>query len=245
MIFFAGQSNAQGVNGVRSPGYGKDPGDPDYSPEYDCVSVINNTVDCYCKSTFSFPKFDNLERGAFNGDKQIAPNGYADAWYYEALGKKIVDKEAGKVIPVVFFNVGYGGTSINNWQVSANNPNGTTPNPFGPTNCGTDLNSSFEPVGQPYKGLKTSLNYYGGMLGARGVVWHQGESDALTDVINSTHVGGTRSYYNTALSQVIAKTRQDFDGNLGWAISKASRITINPDEGSTNRPAGFYTQIIM
>lgn len=196
VLFFAGQSNAQGVADIRSP---------DTGVEYDCVSAINKIDDCYCKSIFGFPKFDALKRGSFNGQQQIAPNGYADAWYYEALGKKIVDKEVGRIIPVAFFNVGYGGTGINNWQVSANNPTGTTPNPFGGNaNCGF---SGQEPQGQPYKGLKISLNYYGGILGARGVVWHQGESDALPDVINSTH-GGTsgkikRTYRNRRGSGVI------------------------------------------
>ena len=38
VLFFAGQSNAQGVSGVRSP---------DTGAEYDCVSAINNTSDCY------------------------------------------------------------------------------------------------------------------------------------------------------------------------------------------------------
>jgi Secretion system C-terminal sorting domain/Carbohydrate esterase, sialic acid-specific acetylesterase len=229
VLFFAGQSNAQGISGVSPPNTGT---------EYDCISAANQVSQCYCKSVFAFPEFTLLKRGTSSNATTIAPNGFADAWYYEALGKKIVDKEAGKVIPVAFFNVGYGGTGINNWQVSANNPTGTTPNPFGVTNCGF---AGQDPTGQPYKGLKTSLNYYGGMLGARGVVWHQGESDALPDVINNTHVGGTRSYYNTALSQVIAKTRQDFNNGLSWAISRASRITINPDQSSTNRPAGLYT----
>jgi Secretion system C-terminal sorting domain/Putative binding domain, N-terminal len=224
VIFFAGQSNAQGVNGVRSPGFGKNPGDPDYSPEYDCISAINNFADCYCQNAFPFPKFSQLIRGAFDTDRQIAPNGSADVWYYEALGKKIVDKEAGKVIPVVFFNNGQGGTSVENWKLSAGNPAGNTLNPSGYFNCGF---SGEEPAGQPYKGLKTSLNYYGGMLGARGVVWHQGESDALTNIIDDVHGGAanTRSFYGTALGQVIARTRLDFDGGLGWAISRVSRIT--------------------
>jgi hypothetical protein len=228
VIFFAGQSNAQGVNGVRSPGFGKNPGDSDYSPEYDCVSAVNNFADCYCKNAFTFPKFSQLIRGAFDTDRQIAPNGSADVWYYEALGKKIVDKEPGKVIPVVFFNNGQGGTTVENWKLSAGNSIGSTLNPAGYFNCSF---SGEEPAGQPYKGLKTSLNYYGGMLGARGVVWHQGETDALPNIITDVHGGAanTRSFYNTALSQVIAKTRQDFNGGLGWAISRVSRIKRGSD----------------
>jgi hypothetical protein len=230
VLFFAGQSNAQGISGVRSP---------DTGTEYDCVSAINNTDDCYCKSNFGFPVFDILKRGTFDGERKIAPNGTADVWYYEALGKKIVDKEAGKVIPVAFFNVGYGGSAINNWQRAANNPTSIIEHPFFGTSCSF---AGQEPEGQPYKSLKTSLNYYGGMLGARSVVWHQGESDALPDIIANTHGGAanTRSYYNTALSQVIAKTRQDFNGNLGWAISRASRIYIKPDASSSVRPSQLY-----
>jgi hypothetical protein len=47
VLFFVGQSNAQGINGVRSPNTGT---------AYDCVSVDNQLADCYYKNTFAFLK---------------------------------------------------------------------------------------------------------------------------------------------------------------------------------------------
>lgn len=72
------------------------------------------------------------------------------------------------------------------------------------------------PEGHPYRGLKTALNYYGGMLGARSVTWHQGEEDA--------EIGISQATYAFKLDTLITRSRLDFNGNLGWAISRVSRF---------------------
>jgi hypothetical protein len=224
VIFIAGQSNAQGIDNVRAPDSGPD-------GEYDCISTVNENG--WCRRVYNFPEFQLLRKGMFNTDVKIAPNGNQDVWCYEALAKKLVDKESGKVIPICFFNAASVATSIDNWSVSSGNENAITEPPLFPLNddgtptkcCQTnrfDWGPDAKPEGQPYRGLKTSLNYYGSMFGTRGVIWHQGESDSYK--LTNT------SDYQTKLNTVIAKTRSDFNSNLGWAISRVSRYTTTRSE---------------
>ncbi|MFC0185678.1 sialate O-acetylesterase [Pseudarcicella hirudinis] len=216
VLFAAGQSNAQGVEmGGSNKG-----GIPDLKGNYDCINAVNQN--CWCKQTYDFPIFKQMEYSAEDKVSRIAPNGNQTLWCYQALGKQIVDKNTNVVTPVVFFNAGSGGTGIDNWSTSAGNPNGTTINPLGGyQNCQSnfaDWNSE-GPQGHPYRGLKTGLNYYGGMLGTRGVIWHQGESDTKE---NTSEVS-----YRDKFRAVIQQTRNDFNSNLGWAISRVSRLQYN------------------
>jgi len=36
--------------------------------------------------------FEKLKRGISNTEQKIAPNGNQDVWYYESLGRRLVDK---------------------------------------------------------------------------------------------------------------------------------------------------------
>ncbi len=206
VVFIAGQSNAQGVEGVSN--------DAVSSTYYDCVNSINS--DQFCRNTFAFPNIQKIENG-----RLITPNSNRSAWGFHYLGKQIVDGlTSGSVTPVLFFNAGSTATSVNNWKQTAYNPTATVQPPllYGITCCAQipDWPNSEGPQGQPYKGLKTSLNYFGGMFGARGVIWHQGESD--------NYINNTEPNYRQDLSDLIAKTRSDFDPRLKWAISRASYL---------------------
>lgn len=225
VIFAAGQSNAQGVELGGGNG-----GIPDLGTNYDCITTVNEN--CWCLKTYKFPVFNQMEYTATDGFMKVAPNGNQTLWCYQALGKRIVDKNPAVVTPVVIFNAGSGGSGIDNWKVSSENENNTTVNPLiGVLNC--DYNNpdpnkfpqwgSEGPEGHPYRGLKTSLNYYGGMLGARGVIWHQGESETKLRLENSPDA----SNYQSKLQAIMNATRVHFSTNLGWAISRVSRIQVS------------------
>lgn len=205
VIFSAGQSNIQGIE-LGTAGPPVLPGSP-----YDGLSVINQN--CFCKKTFPFPVFEKMERGANDTQKKIGPTGNQNLWCYEVVGRNVSDSNGG--IPVAIFNTASTGTTVGNWSDSANDPNVTTHSPW-TQNCNTTVPSwgSEGPEGHPYITLKTALNFYGGMFGARVIVWHQGESD--------NHVNTPGATYQSQLQNVIARSRQHFNGGLGWAISRAS-----------------------
>lgn len=210
VLYSAGQSNMQGVElGTEGP-----PALPGNA--YDGLSVINQN--CFCKRTFPFPVFEKMERGASDTQKKIAPNGNQNLWCYEVAARKISDDNGG--IPVAFFNTASTGTTVMNWSESADNPNAVTQSPW-TINCNTDIEQwgSEGAEGHPYLSLRTALNFYGGMFGARAVIWHQGESD--------THLGTSKETYETGLINVINRSRQHFSGNLAWTISRASYFPPN------------------
>ncbi len=207
VVYSAGQSNLQGI-GLGAEGSPLLPGSA-----YDGLSLINQN--CFCKKTFPFPVFEKMERGAFDTQKKIAPNGNQNLWCYEVAARKISDENGG--IPVIFFNTASTGTTVQNWSESADNRNAVTYSPW-TKNCNTDIGEwgSEGAEGHPYLSLKTALNFYGGMFGARAVVWHQGESDK--------HIDTQKDAYRTALVNVINRSRQHFNPNLGWTISRVSRF---------------------
>lgn len=224
VIFAAGQSNAQGVELGGGNG-----GIPNLGTNYDCITTVNQN--CWCRKWYDFPVFTQMEYSATDGFMKVAPNGNQTLWCYQALGKRIVDRNSTVVTPVVFFNAGSGGSGIDNWKVSSENENNTTTNPLqGILNCAyndPDPNKfpqwgSQGPEGHPYRGLKTSLNYYGGMLGARGVIWHQGESETKLRLENSPDANN----YQSKLQAIMDATRVHYSTNLGWAISRVSRIQV-------------------
>jgi Secretion system C-terminal sorting domain/Putative binding domain, N-terminal len=236
VIFAAGQSNAQGVDNGQTP----------IVSNYDCINTVNQN--CWCKKNYDFPVFSQMEYSATDGDKKVAPNGNQSLWCYQELGKNIVDRKSTSAVttPVIFFNAGSGGTGIDNWKVSAegNIDIITTKNPLqGIKNCElNDPNGIFPlwnsegPEGHPYRGLKTALNFYGGILGTRGIIWHQGESETKlrSETTNQESIDAA-SDYQGKLQFLINKTRVDYNDNLSWAISRVSRIkltTLQPIDNS-------------
>ncbi|WP_019946050.1 sialate O-acetylesterase [Dyadobacter beijingensis] len=204
VIFIAGQSNAQGTDGITNSAVD--------NKFYDCVNSISSNQ--ICKNSYQYPAIQKIQDGSL-----IAPTGNRSAWAYNRLGSKITDASTTTVVPTLFFNTAFTGSSVENWSVTAADQNASVQLPLlgGATCCQpgfADWDSQGS-AGQPYKTLKNSLGYYGGMFGARAVLWHQGESDNMLNTAAST--------YRDRLMVVINKTRQQFNPNLGWAISRASR----------------------
>ena len=246
VIFAAGQSNAQGVELGGSKGTV-----PNLGSDYDCINAVNENG--FCKNTYKFPEFTKMQFSGTNRASMIAPNGNETLWCYQALGKNIVDRKSTSTVttPVMFFNAGSGGTGMDNWKASAEFPNQGTPNPL----TGSVLNCEYNdpdpikvpqwnrdgpgdgPLGHPYLGLRNSLNYYGGMLGIRGILWHQGETETYLKLTGSNDAGD----YQGKLQYVIQKTKDHFSNNISWAISKVSSINLLVDEGVRNTQAAVKT----
>ena len=158
-----------------------------------------NTVDFYDSSgntSYSQPSFIHLD-----ANSPVAPHGQS-AWCWGKLGDLIASRYN---VPVMFYNTAFDGTLARNWAESADG--GSTLSGY--------INAYYNP-GQPFVFLKTTLNYYASMTGARAVLWHQGESD--------TQLSTTATAYKNALQTVINKSRQYYGNNIGWMVARVSYI---------------------
>jgi hypothetical protein len=185
VFIIAGQSNAQGIH-QSAP-----------NPQNDLVNCVNNSYGNVFPADPPKPVFTQLDN---TPGFTIGPRGVG-SWCWGQLGDILVKRLR---VPVLFFNAGFAGTAVRNWRESA--PEGVTAysvyveEPYGPR--------------QPYINLKLSLQYYANMLGARAVLWHQGEADNL---INTP----TQDYVND-LNFVINQTRQDYNQTLSWVVARDS-----------------------
>lgn len=132
---------------------------------------------------------------------KIGPFHYVP-WAWGKLGDLLASKLG---VPILFYGAGHGGTSSENWSKSAQ---------------GLPYNGESwkrQDLGAPYRALENSVAYYGSLTGLRGVLWHQGESDAETFFI---------PYYEN-LRNVINKTRENTEhSTLAWIVARVSR---NPE----------------
>jgi Carbohydrate esterase, sialic acid-specific acetylesterase len=132
---------------------------------------------------------------------KIGPFHYVP-WAWGKLGDLLASKLG---VPILFYGAGHGGTSSENWSKSAQ---------------GLPYNGESwkrQDLGAPYRALENSVAYYGSLTGLRGVLWHQGESDAETFFI---------PYYEN-IKNVINKTRENTEhSTLAWIVARVSR---NPE----------------
>ncbi len=132
---------------------------------------------------------------------KIGPFHYVP-WAWGKLGDLLASKLG---VPILFYGAGHGGTSSNDWSKSAQ---------------GLPYNGESwkrQDLGAPYRALENSVAYYGSLTGLRGVLWHQGESDAQTFFV---------PYYENVRA-VIYKTRENTEHSaLAWVVARVSR---NPD----------------
>ena len=132
---------------------------------------------------------------------KIGPFHYVP-WAWGRLGDLLASRLG---VPILFYGAGHGGTSSENWSKSAQ----------GLPYYGESWKR--QDLGAPYRALENSVAYYGSLTGLRGVLWHQGESDAETFFV---------PYYEN-IRNVIYKTRENTEHNsLAWVVARASR---NPD----------------
>lgn len=186
----AGQSNAQGGAGVSTPATDDRVNSVNYSNDYSD----------YNKLPIGFSQLGSTPTA--NGDStKIGPFHYVP-WAWGKLGDLLVAKLG---VPVLFYGAGHGGTSSEHWGKSAQ---------------GLPFNGEFfinQELGAPYRALENSVAYYGSLTGLRGVLWHQGESDAQTFFI---------PYYEN-IKNVIYKTRENTEHTtLAWVVARVSR---NPE----------------
>ena len=189
VFIIAGQSNAQGVEGIQGIGAVDD--------RVNCFATINSNVfggtDFISLSPFS--KLDN--------NTKIAPRGFS-AWYWGRLGDLLTSRLN---VPVMFFNVALEGTQSSAWAITAND--GDAFNPYNGSRYENKL---------PYKNMSDVLKYFVPQLGIRAILWCQGEADnyILTTKQNISSVtyksnlqaviNQTRNETDKNISWVIAQT---------------------------------------
>jgi hypothetical protein len=193
VFLIAGQSNATGDSYLASQGnYGTMAND-------DRISIVNYNL----SSTLNYggivlPK---AEFSHLDSTLNIAPFG-TSAWCWGALGDTLAKRLN---VPIAFFNAGASGSGLSSWNITADD------------STATPANFITYPRGMPYGRLRATLNFYIAQFGIRSILWHQGETDNLTET--------TRSIYGQYLKNVISKSRlHSGKSNLAWVVSKASRF---------------------
>ncbi len=206
VFVIAGQSNSVGYGSVTLG-----------EANLDCVMASAQTDVNKCSSML--PIYPVLYSLGNSSTSKISPNGDMP-WAYKRLGNRIADKEAGKVIPTLFFNTGVSGTSAENWSSSANNPSIVQGDAFGVNRCSGTTNGNSSGTGEPFRTFRNTLNYYGSLFGLRGIIWHQGESD--TKISYFDFPSYAVNDYVSRVNFLIQKSRDFFNANLLWAVSNVS-----------------------
>ncbi|WP_327487240.1 T9SS type A sorting domain-containing protein [Telluribacter sp.] len=185
VFLIAGQSNAQGYQGYGGPGANDDR-----------VNTINYYNEGAGGSDLPYPEFSHLNQDSF-----IAPRGNS-AWSWGRLG----DQLAGRLgVPILFYNVGWYGSSVANWRESINGQTYSIFNgaPYPPPG-----------TGMPFSNLRLVMQYYVPITGIRAVLWLQGESD--------TYLNTSASNYANDLRTIIEQSRSQSGKNLSWVVSRTS-----------------------
>lgn len=182
VFIIAGQSNAQGVGRKEYPSGTKN--------EMVISANFSNylepdSLDTYTyigKDSLNYPtnKFEVLTSSSI-----IGPLGNSN-YYWPILGEKIANTLN---VPVCFFNVAWGGTSIRNWAESSRGI--ASKNPW--------IDQFYAP-GFPFVNLKQVLKSYAGINGVRAVLWQIGETDTRQLMPTDTFIA-----YFKEVQQAISK----------------------------------------
>lgn len=190
VFVISGQSNAQGIE----DSFYNSPRAND-----DRVNYISYDNTAGSLSDPPYPTFQHLETNITMG-----PRGKG-AWCWGVLGDLLVQKLN---VPVLFINTAFEGTSIENWSSSSQGK--PTQNAYGGFYYTQDM---------PYGNLRLALRNYVNLLGARAILWMQGETD--TYPLNSS-----KKHYEENLQYLIEKTESDFGKRIYWVIARTS-LTLN------------------
>ena len=192
VFVIAGQSNAEGINGYGS-----------VNPVDERVNTINyNNRDLTSvtdPTSFTFTPI--------TAEGIIGPRGKS-AWCWGALGDLLVKRLN---VPVLFMNVGWESTYIQQWIDSYSGQ--TTASLF---------TGAPRPAGQPYSNLRTVFEYYCTTLGVRSVLWLQGETDNFLKL--------NAADYQSKLQFLINLSRTELSGFVPWVISRTSRIDVGTSQ---------------
>jgi hypothetical protein len=184
VFLIAGQSNAEGRRF-----YGEKPSTDDR------VNCFDYQKTDYLDEIPPFRKFSHLETTS-----TIAPRGEGGSWCWGELGDLMAKRLN---VPIMFFNVAYGGTTIENWYSSS----------IGLPTKHNSLQFTF-PNDAPYSYMRITLQYYLSQLGVRAVLWCQGEAEM--------DLKTNEDYYSVALKRLIDKSRLDCGKKLSWVIARTT-----------------------
>ena len=104
-------------------------------------------------------------------------------------------------VPIGIVSIGWGGTTVGEWLPNASGPDSAP--------LYNRLQDAFESLGPN---------------GARAVLWHQGESDALNETDQET--------YASRLSTIIDQSRTDAGFEIPWGVALAAFQPQNPVDGN-------------
>lgn len=196
VFIISGQSNAQGIE----DSFNNSPRAND-----DRVSYISYDNTAGSLSDPPYPTFQHLETNITMG-----PRGKG-AWCWGVLGDLLVQKLN---VPVLFINTAFEGTSIENWTSSAQGKD--TFNAYG----GFKYSE-----GMPYANLRIALRNYVNLLGARAILWMQGETDTFPLV-------SSRAHYLSNMQYLMEKVEIDLGKRMYWVIARTS-LTLNTNTNSS------------
>lgn len=228
VYFVAGQSNASGFNQPTVDEVTTSSSDNTNNQQTDnpFVRTLSNLNDYGSDNkpiTRGLPKdqFIQLTKTAM----PIYPNGIS-SWCWAPLGNEFANKTS---TPTLFFNIAYPNTSlIYDWV-------GLNPK--------KDKNSATTLIGKFYQ----TLGVYGNVLGAKSVLWHQGERDSQILAGFGNVASDVTNNYNTYLGELINFSRSNTGlSDLPWFVSKvsySSRGSGNNSCISNNTDAGYQGKI--
>jgi Secretion system C-terminal sorting domain/Carbohydrate esterase, sialic acid-specific acetylesterase len=195
VFIIAGQSNAEGLDAVLGVFVDND--------RVNCLSTLNDQGNGGT-DYISLSPFSQLQTNS-----RIAPRG-KNAWCWGRLGELLVNRLN---VPVMFFNVAFGGTTSTAWAQTANG--NFTINPY---------IGGVYPNKLPYQNMSDVLKYYVPQLGVRAVLWCQGEADNFTSSANNK--AGDEQTYIANIQTVINRTRNETGiTDLHWVVSQTSYLS--------------------
>jgi Carbohydrate esterase, sialic acid-specific acetylesterase len=192
VFIVAGQSNAQGDGRFSNAKSSSDERVLAFEPNYydHNTALIQN-----------FPNFLSIEKFTnISSNTNIGPLGFT-AWCWGELGDQLVKKLN---VPVLFYNAALSGTSTENWLASIS----------GKDTYHVVTGVKFEKF-MPYHALRRTLHSLISIYGVRSILWHQGESDAISRVSELT-------YFNN-LRDLIQESRNNTGEKIPWVVARVSR----------------------
>lgn len=184
VLMVAGQSNAQGFLSFNPP-----------------VGAFDDRVNGYgYYNKDEIPENPTLtDIRHLDRELNLGPHGQS-AWAWGLLGDLLAAKLN---VPILFFNVAYEGTTIENWVSSSE----------GLPTFNEGLGTAFE-HGAPYSFMRIMLQNHVSVYGLRTILWMQGENDYNTKQID----------YKNRLNALVKKVGTDTGKNINWMVSRTSYI---------------------
>jgi hypothetical protein len=189
IFIIAGQSNAQGLKFHPGPGAQDDR----------VVYISNYSNDT--KDLLTDPPRASFSKLTESTDF-LGPRGQT-AWCWGLLGDLLVKRLN---MPILFINVAWEGTAIENWQKSAEGVQ--TKNYYG---------GFTYPPQMPYGNLRIAAKTYANQFGVRAILWMQGETDALFNT--------QAQEYRNRLQFIINKVTEDAIKRITWVVARTSRTS--------------------